>query len=371
MLIVASRPDSPIPNSLKRPNSRNVLVVDDSAVARLIVQRVVNDTDNFQVVGHAGSAEEALEKLKTLSVDLVILDIEMPGMDGIEAIPYVLHASRRAPVLIVSSHCSENAQASVRAMAMGASDFILKPNSPALNEQFAVSLLEKMHRLTERNTRQESASRSNGEKTNHDAARGVSVRRPVKCLAIGASTGGIHALSAFFAELPRDFTMPILVTQHLPADFIVYFARQLQTASGRKTIPARDGQRVEDGEILIAPGDAHLTVRRDADHVRVCFDYDRSHNGFCPSVDPMLSSVAEVYGSDAIGVVLTGMGRDGAAGAEALAKAGGEVLAQDRKSSVVWGMPGAVARQGIASAIAPPMDLANHVTRRARAFGCT
>lgn len=370
MLAVASRPDIPIPNSQKRPNSRNVLVVDDSAVARLIVQRVINDTDNFEVVGHAESAEEALEKLKTLSVDLVILDIEMPGMDGIEAIPYILSSSRGAPVLIVSSHCSENAEASVRAMAMGASDFILKPNSPALNEQFAVSLLGKMHRLTERPAWQEPASPPCGEEANH-AATGSSVGRPVKCLAIGASTGGIHALSAFFAELPRDFTMPVLITQHLPVDFIVYFARQLQTASGRKTIPARDGQRVEDGEILIAPGDAHLTIRRKDDHVRVCFDYDRSHNGFCPSVDPMLSSVAEVYGRDAVGVVLTGMGRDGVIGAEALARAGGEILAQDRKSSVVWGMPGAVVRQGIASAIAAPMDLANHVTRRARAFGCT
>ena len=367
--VVASRPRTPVQNGQEPAKSRNVLVVDDSAVARLIVQRVINETSNFKVVGHAGSAEEALEKLKTLSVDLVILDIEMPGMDGIAAIPHIIRGSRNAPILIVSSHCHGGAKSSVRAMAMGASDLILKPDSPALNEQFAAALLEKMERLTEQVTSQERVSQPQSKATDYTGT-GIAVRRPVKCLAIGASTGGIHALSTFFSELPREIKMPILVTQHLPADFIVYFARQLHKASGRKTIPARDGQHVEGGEILISSGDAHLTVTRSDGDVRVCFDYERTHNGFCPSVDPMLSSVAEVYGSGAVGIVLTGMGRDGVAGAEVLAKAGGEILTQDRESSVIWGMPGAVARRGIANVIAPPIDLANHVAHRARTFGC-
>lgn len=366
---MASRPSISASHAQERPKSRDVLVVDDSAVARLIVQRVINETDNFEVVGHAASAEEALEKLKTLSVDLVILDIEMPGMDGIAAIPHIIRSSRNAAVLIVSSHCSEDAEASVRAMAMGASDFILKPDRPALKDQFAASLLEKMKRLTERVTQQEQVLQPQSQAGEY-AAKGIAVRRPVNCLAIGASTGGIHALSTFFSELPRDFSMPILVTQHLPADFIIYFARQLDKVSGRKTSPARHGQRIEGGEILIAPGDAHLTVKRSDGEVRVCFDYERAHNGFCPSVDPMLSSVAEIYGGDAVGIVLTGMGRDGAVGAAALAKAGGEILTQDRESSVIWGMPRAVARQGIANMIAPPVDLANHVARRIGAFGC-
>lgn len=366
---MASRPNIPISNVRERSHRRNVLVVDDSAVARLIVQRVINDTDEFEIVGHAASAEEALEKLRTLAVDLVILDIEMPGMSGIAAIPHILRSSRNAPILIVSSHCRADAKASVRAMAMGASDLVLKPDSPRSNNQFATALLEKMTRLTATTARKAPATLPKSEETDHLAS-GVPVRRPVRCLAIGASTGGIHALSAFFAELPRDFTMPILVTQHLPADFIVYFARQLQTVSGRRAIPARDGQRVEAGEVLVAPGDAHLTVRKCDGHVRVCFDYTRTQDGFCPSVDPMLSSVAEVYGSDSVGIVLTGMGRDGVIGAQVLAKAGGEILVQDQKSSVVWGMPGAVARLGVANMIAPPIDLANQVSRRARAFGC-
>lgn len=364
---MASRPNTPA--SDPRSHSRNVLVVDDSAVARLIVQRAVNEAGNFKVAGHAGSAEEALERLKTLSVDLVILDIEMPGMDGISAIPHISRGSRNAPILIVSSHCRDDAEASVRAMAMGASDVILKPDSPASSKEFSASLLEKMNRLTERPGRQAPLTRP-ADKMVEYAATGVAVHRPVKCLALGASTGGIHALSTFFATLPPGFMMPILVTQHLPADFIVYFARQLGKVSGRHTMPARDGQRVEGGEILIAPGDAHLTVKESDGHVRVCFDYSRSLSGFCPSVDPMLVSVAQVYGRDAVGVMLTGMGRDGSAGAQMLANAGGELLVQDQESSVIWGMPGVVARQGIANVIAPPAALANHVARRAKAFGC-
>lgn len=366
---MASRPRNPTSSTQEYLKSRDVLIVDDSAVARLIVQRVINETDNFKVVGHAASAEEALEKLKTLSVDLVILDIEMPGMDGIDAIPHIIHRSDNAPILIVSSHCRKDAESSVRAMAMGASDIILKPNSRALSERFAASLTKKMVRLTERDALPGQAASPQSPAIVHPVTR-MPVRRPLKCLAIGASTGGIHALTVFLAALPRDLAMPILVTQHLPAEFIVYFARQLRAISGRKTVVARDGQRVADNEILIAPGDAHMTVKRNADHVRTSFDYNRGLNGFCSSVDPMLSSVAEVYGRDAVGVVLTGMGRDGAMGAKELAQAGGELMVQDRESSVIWGMPGAVARQDIATLIAPPADLAAYVARRARAFGC-
>lgn len=353
----------------QRTKSRNVLVVDDSAVARLIVQRVINETDQFTIVGHAGNAEEALEKLRTLSVDIVILDIEMPGMDGIQALPHIIRRSRNAPILVVSSLCKENAEASVRAMAMGASDFILKPDNRTASAGFSVALVEKMSRLTEAEIPSErtvpaQASIFEGVGT------AEAVQRPVNCLAIGASTGGIHALSTFFSELPADLSMPILVTQHLPADFIVYFARQLQTISGRRVVPARDGQRVVPNEILIAPGDAHMAVKLHENQVRIAFDHRKTANGCWPSVDPMLSSVAKVYGDGAMGVVLTGMGRDGALGAKELSDAGGELLVQDQESAIIWGMPGAVARQNIASLIAPPAHLAVQVARRAKAFGC-
>ncbi|WP_299327683.1 chemotaxis-specific protein-glutamate methyltransferase CheB [Parasphingopyxis sp.] len=334
--------------------------MDDSAVARLIVQRVVNDTKGLKVAGHAISAEDALEKLRTISPDLVILDIEMPGIGGIEAMPDIIRESGNAPILIVSSHCREGAEASIKAMAMGASDIVLKPDSPDANGRFAAVLTEKMCRLTD--------PLSSGKAPRNIAGRTAPTPspHPVHCLAIGASTGGIHALSIFLSSLRDDVTAPILVTQHLPADFMIYFARQLSAISGRKAAPARDGQSLIGGEIVVAPGDAHLALQQHEGIVRVALDRSPMPSGVCPSVDVMLSSVAEIFGDTAVGVVLTGMGRDGAHGAEALARAGGEILAQDRESAVVWGMPGAVAEQGFASLVATPAELAAHIGQRER-----
>ena len=366
---MASRPSPKTPPRDAVRKRRDVFIVDDSAVARLIVQRVIDDTDHFRVVGHAASAEEALETLSTVSADIVILDIEMPGMDGIEAIPHIIRVSGNAPILIVSSHCRENAESSIRAMAMGASDVVLKPDSPALNAQFTELLKEKMRRLTEGGAANNPIAAPSRDAVAEPPAASTRARQPIDCLAIGASTGGIHGLSTFFAALPNDLGMPILITQHLPADFIVYFAQQLQVISGREAIPARDGQRVRGGQVLIAPGNAHLTVKRAGGDARIALDRTAMPNGICPSVDAMLSSVAETYGAGGVGIVLTGMGRDGAIGARALADVGGEVMAQDRETSVIWGMPGSVARQGIASHIASPADLAAHVVQRARAFG--
>ena len=303
---------------------------------------------------HCAEGNLAVEQTKTLNPDAVILDIMVPGMNGIEAIPHIIRQSNNTPILIVSSHAREGAESSVRAMAMGASDIALKPSGPEENAQFAETLRRKMVRLTEASRHHARAAL----KTPKLAAIQPQVRAPVEqavqCLAIGASTGGIHALSQFFTELPREVSVPIFVTQHLPADFIVYFARQLESISGRKAVPARDGQRVTGNEILIAAGDAHLTVEEIDGQARVVFDHTPVPHGFCPSVDPMLASVARIYGEGAIGVVLTGMGRDGAVGAAELAQAGGELLVQDPDSAVIWGMPGAVANQGIANLVAPP-----------------
>ncbi len=342
---------------------KQVLVVDDSAVARLVVQRVINETDRLSVAGHASSAEEAMNLLASLSVDLVVLDIEMPGMDGIEAIPHILRATDNAPVLIVSSHCRAGGEAAMRAMAMGASDLIAKPQSRAENENFGLALATKMLRLAEA----PAVSRAGSASISAEPRR--TVERPVRCLALGASTGGIHALTTFLTHLPDEMTMPILITQHLPADFMVYFAEQLRLICGRDARPARDGEPVMPGRVLVAPGHAHLALEGEGGRAWVRYEKAARPGGFCPSVDPMLETMGEVFGADSVGVVLTGMGSDGAAGAASLAAAGGEVLVQDKQSSVIWGMPGAVASRGLADLAAPPADLARHVGARGRAFG--
>jgi two-component system chemotaxis response regulator CheB len=189
-------------------------------------------------------------------------------------------------------------------------------------------------------------------------------REPIACLAIGASTGGIHALSAFFKALPAAFKAPILVTQHLPAEFMPYFAAQLQEMAGRKATIATDGARLNPGELLIAPGDAHLRLIRFRDGVRARLNRDPSVSGCLPSVDPMFASVAEMFGASAVGVVLSGMGRDGVIGAADIVAAGGEVLAQDSATSVVWGMPGAISAAGLSSATLPPARIAQRIGRR-------
>jgi two-component system chemotaxis response regulator CheB len=189
----------------------------------------------------------------------------------------------------------------------------------------------------------------------------------LRLVAIGASTGGIHSLSTFFQALPAKIGVPILVTQHLPAPFMSVFARQLSNASGREAIVAEDGLRLLADRIVIAPGDAHLTVDISGGHLVARLTRNRVSSGCLPSVDPMLTTAAALLGSEALGIVLTGMGRDGLEGAMALIGAGGSVIVQDEASSAVWGMPRAVADAGLACAVLPPAKIARRVANRAGA----
>ena len=194
-----------------------------------------------------------------------------------------------------------------------------------------------------------------------------SVAGPIGCIAIGASTGGLHALSAFFRALPVEVAVPVLITQHLPAAFMPYFAAQIQDIAGRRAKVAVDGDRPSADRMLIAPGDAHLCLMPSTDGPRVRLERLAAPSGCLPSVDPMLASVAALYGRAGIGVVLTGMGRDGAVAARTLGDAGGEVLVQDQASSVIWGMPGAVAAAGQAMGVLPPAAIAARIGFRHRA----
>jgi len=193
---------------------------------------------------------------------------------------------------------------------------------------------------------------------------------PLRLLAIGASTGGIHALGTFFAALPPKIGVPILVTQHLPAAFMTVFARQLAAAAHRDAVVAEDGMRLIPDRIVVAPGEAHLIVDDVAGKLIVRLLKTKVSSGCLPSVDPMLASAGAVLGAAALGVVLTGMGRDGAEGAKRLVEAGGSVFAQDEASSAVWGMPRSVAEAGLASAILPPDKLARRVAARIEEASC-
>lgn len=340
-----------------------LLIVDDSAVARAVFTRMVGERPEFEIAATVASADAALAFLKRHRVDIVVLDIEMPGQDGLTALPGLLKAGDGARVLIVSSSAEQGAAASIQAMTLGAADTLAKPGAGAFGGRFADVLAEKLVRIGHAPPMTQSGPAH--EPMPHIRLRPMSDNR-VACVAIGASTGGLHALSDLLRGLPSSFAAPILITQHLPPSFMNIFAMQVQEMSGRATAVARPGSLLARGRILVAPGDGHLCIEAGGGSPRVRITTEKVESGCLPSVDPMLASVAETFGGGAVGIVLSGMGRDGLRGAERMAAIGADVFVQDRESSVVWGMPGAVATAGLASAMLPPFQIADLLARRDR-----
>jgi two-component system, chemotaxis family, protein-glutamate methylesterase/glutaminase len=343
--------------SAKDASPIRVLIVDDSAVARAALSRLVSEAPEFEVVAAIDGARRAIERLAEVDVDIVLLDIQMPGLDGLSALPSLIEASGGAHILIVSTLAGEGARATVEALALGAADTLGKPEMGAFGPRFGDVLIEKMLRL------------GRAARTAASDARPAQLLRSapdakIACVAIGSSTGGLHALASFFSALPRDFSAPILITQHLPPSFMAFFADQIATLSGRPVHVGEDGMLVKPGEVIVAPGDRHMGLRRAGKTVQVVLLNDVAASRCCPSVDPMLSGVAEIYGDAALAIILSGMGRDGESGAAVIAKVGGTVIVQDSQSSAVWGMPGCVARAGNASLIAVPAALASYVADR-------
>jgi len=343
-----------------------LMIVDDSMVARAVLSRMIDADGNFEIAGVAGTAEDAIEALGQVMVDIVLLDLEMPGLGGLKSIPRILEAAKGAKVLIVSSLAEEGAEETVAALALGAADTLPKPGTGRFNGRFSEVLLGKLREL---GYADRSAPRAG------PAAPAPSLLRqptdqPLKLLAIGASTGGIHALGAFFAALPERIGVPILVTQHLPPAFMTVFARQLSVAAGREAVVAEDGTRLLPDRIVIAPGEAHLMVGEVNGKLVARLLSHKVSSGCMPSVDPMLASAGAILGAGALGIVLTGMGRDGAEGAKCLIEAGGAVMAQDEASSAVWGMPRAIAEAGLACAVLPPDKLARRIAGRIGEGSC-
>ena len=351
-----------------KPSRRPIklMIVDDSMVARAVLSRMIDADGNFEIAAIAGTAEDAIEALGQVMVDIVLLDLEMPGVGGLKGLPGILQAAKGAKVLIVSSLAEEGAEETVAALALGAHDTLPKPGTGRFNGRFSEVLLGKLRELGY-------ADRSSIPAAPLAAApRPVAVAssEPLRLLAIGASTGGIHALGTFFAALPERIGVPILVTQHLPPAFMTVFARQLSLAANREAVVAEDGTRLLPDRIVVAPGEAHLMVDEVNGKLVARLLKAKASSGCMPSVDPMLSSAGAVLGGGAIGVVLTGMGRDGAEGARRLVECGGSVMAQDEASSAVWGMPRAVADAGLACAILPPDKLARRVASRIEEASC-
>ncbi len=342
-----------------------VMIVDDSLTTRAVLAKIISGEPDIDIVAKTSSAELALQYLAREPVDVVLLDLEMPGMGGLDALPKILASPWGIKVLVVSSLTEIGAEHTLAALSMGAADTMLKPRSGQFDEYYRRQLLRHIRALGRGRKKEDGASPASNTPVPPLQSRPAPPGQS-RLLGLGASTGGIHALCVLLKHIPTEIDLPILVTQHLPDSFLDVFARQLELASGRPAVVVEQSEAIEPGRIHIAPGGFHLVVRNRGEQLIAQTASGTVDSGCLPSVDPMFSSMAACVGPGALGVVLSGMGRDGTKGARELVGRGGLLLAQDEESSAVWGMPGSVATAGLASAILPPAELAAKITTLAR-----
>ena len=342
-----------------QPGSVRVMVIDDSLTVRTVFSRMIDREPDLAIVAQSATAEQALMILRSTQVDVVLLDLEMPGMGGLEALPEILKTARGAQVLVVSSLTTDGAEATLSALQMGAADTMLKPRPGGFNEDYRGSLLSKIRALGGKAQPAAPPSPIALPRQHCPAP-----KRP-RVIAIGASTGGIHALNLFLRRLPAQLDLPILITQHLPESFIPVFARQMETAANREAVLGDEGVKIVPRRIIVAPGHGHLVVRKIQGEIVTGLAHHPVKSGCRPSVDPMFETLADAYEGEVAAVLLSGMGRDGTEGAQRIAAMGGGIYAQDQASSAVWGMPRAVAESGLACAVSPPERLADRVAAAA------
>jgi len=365
-----------------------VMVVDDAVVARSLVTRWVDAESDMTIAASLRTGREAVDQIEKCDADVVVLDVEMPDLDGISALPLLLKKKRDLVVIMASAVTRRGAEVSLRALSLGAADYIPKPASTreaTTSSAFRRELIEKIRNLGNRRrvpqhrlTPAPAMDRLSRQRPFATSARDVVIPRPEahaftlrpfataipRVLLIGSSTGGPQALAVLLEKLPAAIDRaPLLITQHMPPTFTTVLAEHLSRVGGRGAHEAEHGEPILAGGIYVAPGGRHMRVIRDHNGIRIALGDDSPINFCRPAVDPMFSSAAQVWGASALAIVLTGMGSDGANGAADIVAAGGSVIAQDEASSVVWGMPRAVAQAGLCSAVLGVADIAPRVLR--------
>ena len=357
-----------------RSRPLRVMIVDDSIVVRSLIARWVEAESDMEVVGALRSGLQAIEDIERLAPDIAVLDIQMPDLDGIAALPRLLKKKPDLIVIMASTLTTRNAQASLDALSQGAADYIPKPEStrdPQAAETFRRELIEKLRSLGARAKPKALATHSAPLQNQLAASisqKPISLRKPglmiPKVLLIGSSTGGPKALMDVVAGIgPVIDKVPVLITQHMPRLFTAALAEQLARASGRPAHEGIDGEVVKAGRIYVAPGGRHMRVTAQGAGAVIALD-DEPLINFCrPAVDPLFQSATAVWQGSILALILTGMGSDGMRGGRDLVAAGGSIIAQDEATSVVWGMPGAAAHDGICSAVLPLNQIAPRVVR--------
>ncbi len=358
-------------------NPYRIMVVDDSAVIRGLISRAFGGINDLKVVATAANGEFAVTSLRRHPVDIIILDIEMPVMDGLTAIPLLKGVDPGVQIIMASTLTQKNAEISLKAMSLGATDYIPKPSSDQMTgnnaEIFNTELVEKVRALgavaRRKGVRLDAGvaalpkAESLQQKKNLPLKPAPNFRPDV--IAIGSSTGGPQALYEVIKVMGKGLPQPIVITQHMPASFTKILAEHIARQCDVSCKEGEDTDLMKPGHYYLAPGDFHLQFVRKADGVWVKLAKTPPENFCRPAVDPMLRSLVEVYGKKVLTVILTGMGQDGMRGSEFVVNGGGAVFAQDEASSVVWGMPGAVSNAGLCSGILPLNEIGKTIRQLA------
>lgn len=337
-----------------------VLLVDDSAVIRGLMTQAINLDAEVEVVGSAMHGLQALTWLQKHQADVIVLDVEMPVMDGISCLKQLKQDYPEIPVIMASSLTLAGAEVTLQALDLGAAGCVPKPvatNATEAISQVAQDLVPLIKALVGEKKKLSTKDRSVFVKTS---------QKPIKApmvLVIGSSTGGPNALKEVLSAIPESFTLPILIAQHMPPLFTKSLAEHIGREAKRPSAEAVDGEIIERNHIYVAPGDYHMTIDKQDDRMVIRLNQDAPEHYCRPSVNPLYRSAAKWYGSSVLAVMLTGMGDDGIEGAQTIVDRKGYIIAQDEQSSVVWGMPGAIVNAGLANQVLPLSNIASELSR--------
>jgi two-component system chemotaxis response regulator CheB len=352
-----------------------VLVIDDSAVARRVISDLLAEDPAIEVAGTAAHGRVALAKIPQLKPDLVTLDLEMPEMDGLQMLAVLRKDHPALPVIVLSSMTARGAAITLESLTLGARDYITKPagfgaaEAESARREMQHQLIARIKAFARPGTVRSTPVRVREVEAPAFRRAEESPRSAVKIVVVGASTGGPNALAEVLSAFGGPLAVPLLIAQHMPPVFTRALAERLADRTKLRVEEARDGQVPVPGLVLIAPGDFHMEVRREGLGEHLSIRQGAPENGCRPSVDVLFRSAADAYGPGVLGIVLTGMGHDGLKGGERIRAAGGRLLVQDEASSVVWGMPGAVARAGLAEDAFAPAWMGREIARRSRHGG--
>lgn len=339
-----------------------ILLVDDSVVIRRLLTLALSQHPCLEIAGVAANGRIALQKLPQISPDIVILDVEMPEMNGLEMLAVLRKSYRALPVIIFSQHTIRGAAITLDALALGANDYVTKRSDAngvdCAVDKLRAELIPRIISLCSRAADTETyPALAHWRRTSPHARR-------IDIVAIASSTGGPNALAELIPELPSNFPVPIIIVQHMPPLFTSLLAQRLAAKSHIPVAEAIPGCMLEPGKVWLAPGDFHMVLHRQGHAVEIQTHQGPPENSCRPAADVLFRSVAETYGARTLAIVMTGIGQDGLRGCERIRQAGGQILVQDRATSVVWGMPGAVAQAGFADKVLPLNQMAGEILLR-------